>query len=110
MHPEVVLHLEHDGKLLLVDNNGSGPLIPIKGRTSAETLMRLPSQAEAKALGIEWSKKLSYYIGSTEVIRAHPEVPWPEHWAWKDDTISDDAVHPIAVSYTHLTLPTILRV
>ena len=96
MHPEVVLHLEHDGKLLLVDENGSGPLIPVKGRTTTETLMRLPSAAEAQALGIEWSKKLSYHIGSTEVIRAHPEISWPEHWAWKDDTISDDAVHPIA--------------
>ena len=96
MHPEVVLHLEHDGKLLLVDENGSGPLLPVKGRTTTETLMRLPSAAEVQALGIEWSKKLSYRIGSTEVIRAHPEIPWPEHWAWKDAAISDDAVHPIA--------------
>ena len=96
MHPEVVLHLEHDGKLLLVDENGSGPVIPIKGRAATETLMRLPSAAEAQALGIEWREKLSYRIGSTEVIRAHPEISWPEHWAWKDDAISDDAVHPIA--------------
>ena len=31
-----------------------------------------------------------------EVIKAHPEIEWPEHWAWKDECISDDAVHPIA--------------
>ena len=28
------IHLEHDGKLLLVDPSGSGPVIPEKGRTS----------------------------------------------------------------------------
>ena len=30
------IHLEHDGKLLLVDIEGNGPAIPKKGRTDWE--------------------------------------------------------------------------
>ena len=33
---------------------------------------------------------------STTVVKAHPLIEWPEHWAWKDECIADDAVHPIA--------------
>ena len=32
-HPETIVHLEHDGKVLLVDQSGNGPIIPVKGRT-----------------------------------------------------------------------------
>jgi ADP-ribose pyrophosphatase YjhB (NUDIX family) len=41
-------------------------------------------------------KKNTFDILGIRVTKAHPLVEWPEHWAWKDDCISDDAVHPIA--------------
>tara|TARA_B100001564_G_scaffold5608_1_gene4903 strand:- start:12 stop:569 length:558 start_codon:yes stop_codon:yes gene_type:complete len=47
-------------------------------------------------MGIEWELKNRFNILGHEVIKAHPEIEWPEEWAWKDECISDDAVHPIA--------------
>ena len=44
------IHLEHDGKLLLVDIDGNGPSIPKKGRTDwdgEDFLIRLPTPVEA---------------------------------------------------------------
>ena len=58
--------------------------------------IRLPSIEEAEALGLKWTQKNQFHILGIEVIKAHPEVDWPEQWAWKDDCISDNAVHPIA--------------
>ena len=39
------VHLEHDGKLLLVDQNGDGPMKPVTGRTECVggPLLRLPN-------------------------------------------------------------------
>ena len=38
------LYLEHDGKLLLVDNDGNGPEKPVMGRIhEGESLIRLPT-------------------------------------------------------------------
>ena len=34
------VHLEHDGKLLLVDMDGNGPGIPLPGETTASTTNR----------------------------------------------------------------------
>tara|TARA_B100001123_G_scaffold434877_1_gene562246 strand:- start:30 stop:767 length:738 start_codon:yes stop_codon:yes gene_type:complete len=98
------LHLEHDGKLLLVDKNGNGPQIPIKGRTNLNEekgwVFRLPKISEVAEMEINWTKKgesvLDFNDSKITVIKGHPEIPWPENWAWKDDTISDSLVHPIA--------------
>ena len=35
-HPDTVVYLEHDGKVLLVDSHGQGPKLPIKGRQENE--------------------------------------------------------------------------
>ncbi|MBT3972016.1 MAG: NUDIX hydrolase [Euryarchaeota archaeon] len=101
---EPFIHLEHDGKLLLVDKDGIGPQIPVKGRTSCDSeagwLLRLPTVSEAKSIGLEWDEKGTTHVtfdGFTHyVIRACPRIDWPEHWAWKDAIISDSAVHPTA--------------
>lgn len=96
------LHLEHDGKLLLVDEQGNGPLIPQPGRSSCEEgwLMRLPSIDEVEKMGIEWTEKrrnsLHWGENSAIVIHAFPHLDWPENWAWKDAVIGDSAVHPVA--------------
>ena len=94
-HPETVLYLEHDGKVLLVDSEGNGPVKPTMNNTGS-TRFRFPTRDEAKNLGIEWEVKNTFDILGFEVIKAHPNVEWPENWAWKDECISDDEVHPIA--------------
>ena len=104
MTEDVYLHLEHDGKLLLVDSDGKGPQIPTKGRIHSKNneswVFRLPKISEVEAMGIQWSIKgeaiLEMETSSTTVIKGHPEISWPEDWAWKDDIISDSLVHPIA--------------
>mgnify|MGYP001172333254 FL=1 len=94
-HPLSVLYLEHDGKVLLVDSNGNGPQKPVMNNTG-NTKFRFPTESEVTAMGIQWDVKNKFNILGFEVSKAHPEVEWPEHWAWKDECISDDAVHPIA--------------
>ena len=94
-HPNAVLYLEHDGKVLLVDKDGNGPQLPVMNSTGS-TKYRFPTQSEVESMGIEWELKNRFNILGHEVIKAHPEIDWPEHWAWKDECISDDAVHPIA--------------
>ena len=94
-HPPSVLYLEHDGKVLLVNSEGNGPQIPSLNNTG-KTKFRFPIESEVTAMGIQWDVKNTFNILGIEVIKAHPEVEWPEQWAWKDDCISDNAVHPIA--------------
>ena len=94
-HPSCVVYLEHDGKVLLVDEEGKGPQVPTTNHLGPVSI-RLPSVEEAEALGLKWTQKNQFHILGIEVIKAHPEVDWPEQWAWKDDCISDNAVHPIA--------------
>ena len=49
------LYLEHDGKLLLVDNYGNGPQKPVLGRIKqADKLIRLPTVEEVNNMGIKW--------------------------------------------------------
>lgn len=94
-HPTRVLYLEHDGKVLLVDSEGNGPRKPVMNNTGI-TEFRFPTEEETTVLGIEWEVKNRFNILGFEVIKAHPNIEWPEDWAWKDECISDDAVHPIA--------------
>ena len=94
-HPDAVMYLEHDGKVMLVNSEGDGPQVPVINRTG-ETKYRFPTSSEVKDLGIEWDEKNTFNILGIQVTKAHPLVEWPEHWAWKDECISDDAVHPIA--------------
>ena len=94
-HPTAVLYLEHDGKVLLVDSEGNGPQKPVMNSTGV-TKFRFPTEDEVAAMGIEWAAKNMFNILGYQVTKAHPEIEWPEEWAWKDECISDDAVHPIA--------------
>ena len=51
------LHLEHDGKLLLVDHLGNGPIKPLIGRHEEQNegvTIRLPSLEEVEKMGIGW--------------------------------------------------------
>ena len=94
-HPTSVLYLEHDGKVLLVDSEGNGPQKPVQNR-SGSTKYRFPTIEEVEMMGFEWDEKNRFDILGFEVIKAHPIIEWPKEWAWKDDCISDDCVHPIA--------------
>lgn len=94
-HPTSVLYLEHDGKVLLVDSEGNGPQKPVQNR-SGSTKYRFPTREEVEMMGFEWDEKNRFDILGFEVIKAHPIIEWPKEWAWKDDCISDDCVHPIA--------------
>lgn len=94
-HPNAVLYLEHDGKVLLVDSEGNGPQKPVMNRIG-DTTFRFPTIEEVAALEIDWSEKNRFQFLNTEVIKGHPNIDWPKNWAWKDECISDDCVHPIA--------------
>lgn len=94
-HPSSVFYLEHDGKVLLVDSDGNGPQKPVMNNTGI-TKFRFPTKDETEEMGINYEVKNRFNIFGIEVIKALPDVDWPESWAWKDYCISDDAVHPIA--------------
>ena len=98
-HPETVVHLEHDGKILLVDESGFGPQIPVKGRTEISGTLRFPTIVEVENLDIEWEQKRETHIEFNDiqyiVIKGYPKLSWPKNWSWKDDVISDNCVHPV---------------
>tara|TARA_B100001115_G_scaffold149357_1_gene118337 strand:- start:28 stop:732 length:705 start_codon:yes stop_codon:yes gene_type:complete len=94
-HPTSVIYLEHDGKVLLVDSSGDGPQLPTMNNVGV-TKYRFPTAEETKRLAIDWEEKNRFNIMGHEVIKAHPRIEWPKEWAWKDNCISDDCVHPVA--------------
>jgi len=100
MHPAEVVHLEHDGKVLLVDENGMGPQIPIQGRQEESAQFRLPTSEEIEQMGIEWNfiRETRIVFGTLvyRVIKGYPNIDWPKNWAWKDEMIADNSVHPVA--------------
>jgi ADP-ribose pyrophosphatase YjhB (NUDIX family) len=99
-HPDTVVHLEHDGQVLLVNEQGEGPQVPVQGRMETSPMLRLPTQQEIQSMGIEWQKKrttnINFLNDTFSVQKGYPMIDWPEHWALKDDIIADNAVHPIA--------------
>ena len=103
------IHLEHDGKLLLVDLQGKGPAIPQMGRKGERGFSnRLPTPEEAEEMGLTWKEKRTnqFRLGQEmhEVIIATPEISWPGEWAWKDAVISDSEVDPVARESVYRTL------
>ena len=104
------VHLEHDGKLLLVDMGGKGPAKPQMGRDLLDGgfFIRLPTPEEVSALGISWAPRRTNRIRLNEIdyVISHgiPEIPWPEDWAWKDSVISDSAVDPVARESVYRTI------
>ncbi len=100
MHPAEVVHLEHDGKVLLVDENGMGPQIPIQGRHEESAQLRLPTSEEIEQIGIEWNfiRETRIVFGTLvyRVIKGYPNIDLPKNWAWKDEMIADNSVHPVA--------------
>ena len=100
MHPREVVHLEHDGRVLLVDESGHGPMLPTPGRICLDTTLRLPTRDEVDAMEIPWVEfnptRIKFGDQICMVIKGYPKIDWPSHWALKDDLISDNSVHPIA--------------
>ena len=99
-HPQTVVYLEHDGKVLLVDTSGNGPKLPVKGRQDNSQVLRFPTIDEVEEREIEYEVKMEIRMvfGNqvVKVIKAYPKLDWPKDWAWKDDLISDNSVHPVA--------------
>ncbi len=105
------IHLEHDGKILLVDRDGNGPVIPEKGRVEwigEGSPIRLPTVEEVSNMAIDWKERRSNIIRFGEddykVTYGTPQIPWPENWAWKDSLVSDSAVDPVARESVYRTL------
>jgi len=105
------LHLEHDGKLLLVDKTGNGPVKPQMGRNfvrPGDETIRLPTPEEVEGMGIEWTLRRVNRIslGSFDYIVTYgvPDIAWPENWAWKDSVISDSTVDPLVRESVYRTL------
>ena len=100
MHPVEVVHLEHDGKVLLVNEKGEGPQKPVPGRREISEQLRLPTRTEIDSMGIEWKqlRETRVVFGTMvhRVIKGYPKIDWPKNWAWKDEMIADNAVHPVA--------------
>ncbi len=99
-HPDVVIYLEHDGKVLLVDSSGNGPQKPINGRLSqSENEMRFPTQSEVLNLGLTFEEKMTTNINfgkqQIKIIKGYPKIDWPQEWAWKDEVFLDNNVHPV---------------
>ena len=109
MSPEYI-HLEHDGKILLVDTEGNGPIIPQMGRVSCPVgyQIRLPTLDEAESFGLQWIAKRVNRIRldgiDYSITYGTPEISWPRDWAWKDSVISDSAVDPVARESVYRTL------
>ena len=57
MHPLTVVYLEHDGKHLLVNEQGHGPQDCIMGREDSTTTLRFPTIEEVEGLGINWDEE-----------------------------------------------------
>ncbi len=104
------LHLEHDGKILLVDQSGKGPIIPIIGRSAAPDgfTIRLPKADEARSMAIDWEVKRvnRFRLGGEDHVITYgcPNIPWPSDWAWKDSVISDSCVDPVTRESVYRTL------
>jgi len=107
-HPQHVVHLEHDGKVLLVDDSGEGPHEAVKGRVIESPILRFPTPVELSAMGIEWTSKRTVSLTDVHpdvrVDFGYPAIAWPSHWPWKDDLISDNAVHPVARESVYRTI------
>jgi ADP-ribose pyrophosphatase YjhB (NUDIX family) len=104
------IYLEHDGKILLVDGKGNGPQLPKQGRilVSEDYLLRLPTYDEVLKLKIPYKKIRNNVIiigmKSYKITIGEPKISWPEHWAWKDNAISDNVVHPIVRECIYRTI------
>ena len=61
-HPETVVYLEHDGRVLLVDSDGHGPQLPVKGRQDVSPILRFPTLAEVSSQGIIFEQKMKIRI------------------------------------------------
>ena len=81
-------HLEHDGRLLLVNLNGEGPCLPVQGeglfcgRNVASTNSRGSSRDGDRVV----SRRVNFFsLGERQVSIevATPDIPWPSNWAWK---------------------------
>ena len=100
MHPNTVVYLEHDGKLLLVNEKGEGPQECLMGRDDTHSILRFPTIEEVSAMGIPYEEErqtdVKFSSNVYTVIHGNPLIDWPEHWTWKDKVVSDGAVHPVA--------------
>nr|ANV80301.1 hypothetical protein [uncultured Candidatus Thalassoarchaea sp.] len=105
------VYLEHDGKILLVDQNGNGPMLPKMGRTTIqdkEFILRLPTLKEIEKMEIKWTlKRINEIILGNEkftISVGEPNIDWPENWAWKDSVISDNSIEPIVRECVYRTI------
>jgi ADP-ribose pyrophosphatase YjhB (NUDIX family) len=53
-----------------------------------------------ESLGLPVQQKgttvLRFGEDSYEVLKGYPKIDWPKNWAWKDNCIADNCVHPVA--------------
>lgn len=97
--PATFVYLEHDGKVLLVDQKGNGPQVPTPGRKSGKIRLRLPTTKEVQLMGIGYQQKgritIDWGDNKHLIDRGYPKIDWPEDWAWKDQCVADSGVDPV---------------
>ena len=107
---EHYVHLEHDGRILLVDKDGIGPKKARPGRQYHDQgdLMRLPTPTEVAKMGIGYvPRRVNIYTLGNRNVKIEvstPDIPWPSDWALKDSLISDNAVDPVARESVYRTM------
>ncbi len=99
MHPLDVLYLEHDGKVLLVNEDGEGPMAKTDFEFSANTMFRFPTLNEVNNMEIPWEKKSHFFVEyqqmKIKITKGYPKIAWPKQWVWKDSVFLPSNIHAV---------------
>jgi 8-oxo-dGTP pyrophosphatase MutT (NUDIX family) len=99
VHPLDVLYLEHDGKVLLVNEEGEGPMTNNDIGFSANTMFRFPTLNEVDKMDIDWEEKSHFIVEyqqiKVKITKGYPKISWPKHWIWKDSVFLPTNIHVV---------------
>jgi 8-oxo-dGTP pyrophosphatase MutT (NUDIX family) len=99
VHPLDVLYLEHDGKVLLVNEEGEGPMTNNDIGFSANTMFRFPTLNEVDKMDIDWEEKSHFIVEyqqiKIKITKGYPKISWPKHWIWKDSVFLPTNIHVV---------------
>jgi len=108
VHPLDVLYLEHDGKVLLVNDKGEGPMTKNDIGISANTMLRFPTVNEVKELDIPWEKKSQFLVEyqhmKIKITKGYPQIEWPTQWIWKDSVFLPSNIHVVVKESVYRSL------
>ena len=77
MHPQTVVYLEHDGKLLLVNEEGHGPQDCIMGRQDVPASLRFPTKTFFRRRDF-FSENIKFgFVFTAKLEQLDNQVEWP---------------------------------